>query len=142
VIGVNSSVRSLPFEGLDEFRIGFAVPSNTIEGLIPQLLVAVEVRRPWLGIGNQPISEELRKGLGIPEGIAIGRVWANSPAQSIGLEPFRTALGAVRGDIITTVYELVTYFNNLRPGHTVTLSVFRNMETVQIEATLAPWPDT
>ena len=150
VIGVNSSVRSLPFEGMDEFRIGFAVPSNTIAGLIPQLLVAAEVRRPWLGIGNLTISEELREGLGVPDGIAVGRVWANSPAQSIGLEPFRTVLGAVRGDIITavdgrpvsSVDEMVTYFNGLRPGHTVTLSVFRNMDTVQIEATLAPWPDT
>lgn len=150
VIGVNSSVRSLPFEGMDEFRIGFAVPSNTIAGLIPQLLVAAEVRRPWLGIGNLTISEELREDLGVPDGIAVGRVWANSPAQSIGLEPFRTALGAVRGDIITavdgrpvsSVDEMVTYFNGLRPGHTVTLSVFRNMDTVQIEATLAPWPDT
>ena len=150
VIGVNSSVRSLPFEGLDEFRIGFAVPSNTIEGLIPQLLVAAEIRRPFLGIRSSPISETLRDQLGLPNGVAIISVTANSPAQSIGLKPFSTVLGAVRGDIITavdglpvaSVDEMVSYFNSLRPGHVVTLSVFRNMDTVQIEATLARWPDT
>ncbi len=150
VIGVNSSIRTLPFQGLDEFRIGFAVPSNTLQNLLPQLLVSAEVRRPWLGISSRPISAEVRDDLGIPAGVAVASVSDGSPAQSIGLEPFRAVLGTARGDVITavdgrpvsSVDEMVSYFNTLLPGHTVTLTVHRDAGTLEIEATLAPWPDT
>ena len=150
VIGVNSSIRTAPFEGLDEFRIGFAVSSNTLEGLVPQLLVGAEIRRPWLGISSRSLSDALREELGVPAGVPVRNILADSPAERIGLEPFRTVRGEVLGDIITavdglqvsSVDEMVSYFNTLLPGHTVTLTVFRNMDTLDIEATLAPWPDT
>ena len=48
VIGVNSSIRT-GSSGIEEFRIGFAVPSNTLKDLLPQLLRSELVRRPWLG---------------------------------------------------------------------------------------------
>ena len=150
VIGVNSSIRTSPFQGADEFRIGFAVPSNTLEDLLPQLVVAEEVRRPWLGISSRPISAELMEDLGIPAGIAIASVFDDSPAQSIGLEPFSTLRGDVQGDVITavdgrpvsSVDEMVSYFNTLLPGHTITLTIYRDMDTIDLDATLAPWPDT
>ena len=150
VIGVNSSIKTSPFQGMDEFRIGFAVPSNTLENLLPQLVVAEEVRRPWLGISSRPISAELMEDLGIPAGIAIASVFDDSPAQSIGLEPFSTLRGDVQGDVITavdgrpvsSVDEMVSYFNTLLPGHTITLTIYRDMDTIDLDATLAPWPDT
>ena len=150
VIGVNSSIRTSPFQGMDEFRIGFAVPSNTLEDLLPQLIVAEEVRRPWLGISSRPISADLMEDLGIPSGIAIASVFNDSPAQSIGLEPFRTVRGDIQGDVITavdgnpvsSVDQMVSYFNTLLPGHTITLTVYRNTGTIDLDATLAPWPDT
>ena len=150
VIGVNSSIRTSPFQGADEFRIGFAVPSNTLEDLLPQLIVAEEVRRPWLGISSRPISADLMEDLGIPSGIAIASVFNDSPAQSIGLEPFRTVRGDIQGDVITavdgnpvsSVDQMVSYFNTLLPGHTITLTVYRDESTIDLDATLAPWPDT
>jgi S1-C subfamily serine protease len=150
VIGVNSSIRTSPFQGMDEFRIGFAVPSNTLEDLLPQLIVAEEVRRPWLGISSRPISADLMEDLGIPSGIAIASVFNDSPAQSIGLEPFRTVRGDIQGDVITavdgnpvsSVDQMVSYFNTLLPGHTITLTVYRDESTIDLDATLAPWPDT
>ena len=150
VIGVNSSVMTSPFQGADEFRIGFAVPSNTLENLLPQLIVAEEVRRPWLGISSRPISAEVMEDLDIPSGIAIASVFNDSPAESIGLEPFRTVRGDVQGDVITavdgrpvsSVDQMVSYFNTLMPGHTITLTVYRDEGTIDLDATLAPWPDT
>ena len=150
VIGVNSSVKTSPFQSAEEYRIGFAVPSNTLQDLLPQLVVAEEVRRPWLGISSRPLSADLMEDLGIPAGIAIASVFNNSPAQSIGLEPFSTLRGDVRGDVITavdgrpvsSVDEMVSYFNTLMPGHTITLTVYRDEGTIDLDATLAPWPDT
>ena len=85
VIGINSAVKSLPYDGFEEFRIGFAVPSNTLLTILPKLLISDEVRRPWLGISSRPIPNAQRVELGIPEGVAILSVFTDSPAYSIGL---------------------------------------------------------
>lgn len=149
VIGINSAVRTGSFQGIDEFRIGFAVPSNTVKNLMPDLISAAHVvKRPWLGISGAPLTRDLISSLGIEEGIFITRVFRGSPAEHAGLVPFLSVRGG--GDVITaidgtpvgSVEDMVSYFNTLRPGDDVTLSVFRNTGDVEIKITLAEWPDT
>ena len=150
VIGVNSSVRSGTSLEVDEYRIGFAVPSNTLKDLLPELLIPQLVRRPWLGISSASVTRELVESLGVPQGIYIAGVFPDSPAEKAGLVPFRTLRGTGEGDVITavdgrpmdSVAEMVSYFNTLKPGDDVTLTVFRNSQTVEVEVTLAKWPDT
>ena len=150
VIGVNSSVRTGAVRGLEDFRIGFAVPSNTVKSLMPQLLESKVVRRPWLGISGGSVSSDLQSPRGLPPGIYVTGVFANSPAQRVGLIPFRSLRGTSTGDVITavdgvpvgSVEDMVSYFNARKPGDDVTLSVFRNSETIELRVTLAEWPDT
>ena len=40
---------------------------------------------------------------------------------------------------MASVEEMVSYFNTLKPGQDVTLSVFRENETVELQITLAEW---
>ena len=149
VIGINSAVRTGSFQGIDEFRIGFAVPSNTVKNLMPDLISAPQVvKRPWLGISGAPLTGDLISSLGIDEGIFITRVFRGSPAEHAGLVPFLSVRGG--GDVITaidgtpvgSVEDMVSYFNSLRPGDDVTLSVYRDSRDVEIRITLAEWPDT
>ena len=56
VIGVNSSIRTATLRNASEYRIGFAVPSNTLKDLMPQLLERQQVRRPWLGISGGAVT--------------------------------------------------------------------------------------
>ena len=150
VIGVNSSVRTASSRGLDDFRIGFAVPSNTVRDLLPELLESQQVRRPWLGISGGGITRDMADSLGIASGIFVTSVFADSPAERAGLIPFRTLRGDDDGDVITavdgqqvsSVEDMVSYFNTRKPGDEVTLSVFRDRGTIEIEVTLARWPDT
>ena len=147
VIGVTSAVRIGETGEVEEFRIGFAVPSNTLKSLMPQLVMPQQVRRPWLGISGAPLTEDLIRAVGIDEGIFITRVFGGSPAERAGLTPF---LGrANRGDIITaidgtsvgSVEDMVSYFNTLQPGDHVTLSVVRDTRDLDIDVTLAQWPE-
>ena len=148
VIGVNSAVRTPSFSGLDDFRIGFAVPSNTVKTLMPYLLIAGEIKRPWLGISGGPISGQLADSLGISKGVVVTQVFPSSPASEAGLVPFRSLTS--RGDVITgvdgnpvgSVEEMVSYFNDKRPGEAVVLSIFREDEDITVEVVLAEWPDT
>ena len=148
VIGVNSAVRTPSFSGLDDFRIGFAVPSNTVKTLMPYLLIAGEIKRPWLGISGGPISGQLADSLGISKGVVVTQVFPSSPASEAGLVPFRSLTS--RGDVITgvdgnpvgSVEEMVSYFNDKRPGDAVVLSIFREDKDITVEVVLAEWPDT
>ena len=149
VIGVASSVSAgLPL-GREEYRIGFAVPSNTLKELLPELAKAQELKRPWLGIGGGPVTRDLKELRGLPDGIYVTRVYADSPAAQAGLVPFQSMRGIGRGDVITGVDgedvtemdDMVRYFNTREPGDVVTLSVYRGQQTVEIDVELAPWPD-
>jgi 2-alkenal reductase len=151
VIGVNSSVRMGDLGNeIGEFRIGFAVPSNTVISLLPQLLISAEVKRPWIGISGLPVSKEMIDSFGFPRGVFISGVARSSPASRAGLAPFTSFNGGNRGDIITaiddtpilSIDDMVSYLNSKNPGDEVRLSVYRNSETVELALTLDPWPDT
>ena len=148
VIGVTSSVRTGSAFGLDEYRIGFAVPSNTVRDLMPELLVAREIKRPWLGIRGGPIFQDLSDFLGIEDGVVISSVFPGSPAEQAGLNSFRNLTNygdviiGINGLPVSTMEDMVGCFNSVKPGDTVTLSVLRDRNTIEIEVTLAAWPDT
>ena len=149
VMGVTSAVRTDSIRNLGEYRIGFAVPSNTIKNLLPQLLISQEVRRPWLGISGVAVSSALIDSEGIPSGVYITGVFGGSPADQAGLLAFSALGGSGAGDVITAVdgepvaslEDMVSYFNRLDPGDRVTLSIFRGGRSDEVAVTLAEWPD-
>ena len=149
VIGVNSSLRTRS-GGAEDFRIGFAVPSNTLKDLLPQLLRSELVRRPWLGVSGSSVTPELRESLEVPKGVLIAGVFSGSPADEVGLRPFRAFTIGGRGDVITAVdgepvesmEEIVGYFNTQKPGTEVILSIYRDAGIIEVAVTLAEWPDT
>ena len=151
VIGVNSSVRTGDLGNeIGEFRIGFAVPSNTVIRFLPQLKKSAVVKRPWIGISGQPVSKDMIDRLGFPKGVYVSGVAPSSPAARAGLDSFRTFTGDDRGDIITaiddrrveSVDDMVSYLNSKSPGDKVKLSVYRDRKTIELAITLDPWPDT
>ena len=151
VIGVASSVRTNGLGNqMEQFRIGFAVPSNTVKGLLPELVKPIELKRPWIGIQGTAVTKDLSDQWGFPRGVYITGVLESSPADRVGLDPFRTRTGRDSGDIITaidgvpvaSVEERVSYLNSKRPGDQVKLSVYRNSRTVEVPIVLDPWPDT
>ena len=150
VIGINSAIRTNLRSGpLEEYRIAFAVPSNTAVSLLPQLMTVADVRRPWVGISGTPVSREIMEEHGLPSGILVTQVFSDSPAGRAGLRPFRGLTGDARGDIITavddvpvhSVDDMVKYLNDKNAGDAVTLSLFSRGEARTIQVTLEPWPD-
>lgn len=150
VIGINSAIRTNLRSGpLEEYRIAFAVPSNTAISLLPQLKTITDVRRPWVGISGMPVPRELMQDQGLPAGILVTQVFSDSPARRAGLRPFSGLTGENRGDIITaiddvpvhSVDDMVKYLNYKNAGDDVTLSLFSSGEERTIQVTLDPWPD-
>ncbi|HXL12845.1 MAG TPA: Do family serine endopeptidase [Bradyrhizobium sp.] len=86
VIGVNTLIIS-PSGG--SIGIGFAVPSKTVAGVVDQLRQFGELRRGWLGVRIQGVTEEIAESLNIKpaRGALIAGVEDKGPAKPAGIEP-------------------------------------------------------
>src|SRR5690242_12785250 len=86
VIGVNTAIIS-PSGG--SIGIGFAVPSRTVMPVIDQLREFKEVRRGWLGVRIQKVTDDVADKLSIkpPRGALIAGVDDKGPAKPAGIEP-------------------------------------------------------
>lgn len=86
VIGVNTLIIS-PTGG--SIGIGFAVPSKTVSGVVDQLRQFGEIRRGWLGVRIQQVTDEIADSLNIKpaRGALIAGVDDKGPAKPAGIEP-------------------------------------------------------
>src|SRR4029077_18205231 len=91
VVGVNTAIIS-PTGG--SIGIGFAVPADTVVPVVQQLRQYGEVRRGWLGVKIQSVTEDMSSQLGLPEntGALIAAVTPDGPAAKGGMQA---------GDVIT-----------------------------------------
>lgn len=86
VVGVNTAIIS-PSGG--SIGIGFAVPSKTVVAVVDQLRQFKEVRRGWLGVRIQQVTDEIAESLSIKpvRGALIAGVDDKGPAKPAGIEP-------------------------------------------------------
>ena len=143
LIGVNTAIFSPTGTSSG---IGFAVPVDTVNRIIPQLLAEGRVSRPYLGVEvSDPISEQVLARRGVPGVLIIG-VEEGSPADKAGLRGVQqTAEGLILGDIIQQaagkpvrrVDELFAVLERHKPGQTLRLQVLRNGKSVEVDVTLA-----
>ncbi len=85
VIGVNTAIIS-PSGG--SIGIGFAVPSKVVTSVIDQLREFKEVRRGWLGVRIQQVTDDIAESLGLKQarGALIAGVDDKGPAKPAGIE--------------------------------------------------------
>jgi serine protease Do len=86
VVGVNTAIIS-PSGG--SIGIGFAVPSKTVVAVVDQLRQFKEVRRGWLGVRIQQVTDEIADSPSIKpaRGALIAGVDDKGPAKPAGIEP-------------------------------------------------------
>jgi S1-C subfamily serine protease len=130
LIGVNTAIASPTgaFSG-----IGFAIPVDEVNRIVPRLIKDGKFVRPVLGIEVAPLEFQSEKG--IEKGVAVVRVAPRSPAAQAGIKAFQRDPGGelVVGDIITAVGGMaVTRVDQIldalelhRPGDMITLSLVR-----------------
>ena len=136
LIGVNTAIIS---GSGSSAGIGFAVPVNVVNRVVPKLITNGKVPRP--GIGIIVLDEEIAAGLGVL-GVVIDRVVTDSEADRVGLEgiDYRNRL---IGDIIVAVGdqevrnidEFIRILENYTIGQSVMLDVRRGdqIRTVEVK---------
>lgn len=146
LIGMNTAIYS---NSGSSAGIGFAVPADDIERIVPQL---IKNRRVVLsGIGIQRVEPTVSQRLGIKKGILIAEVLPRSPAATVGLQgTFRDKWGrVVLGDVIIALNghpvndydQLYNLLTDIKVGEGITLTVERHgkrvnykMKTIDIAA--------
>ncbi len=132
VVGVNTAIFS-PTGG--SIGIGFAVPSDTVTTVINQLKEYGEVKRGWLGVKIQSISEDIAESLGLPEntGALVAGVTPDSPAAKGNLEP-GDVIVRFDGQDITTMRGLPRIVAQTPIGKAVDVEVLRkgNRQTLSV----------
>lgn len=139
LIGVNTAIFSPSGASVG---VGFAIPVDTVQRIVPQVLRHGRVVRPSLGA--EYIPDQIARRLRI-EGALIGKIEPGSAADQAGLLPTRRSqfgdvlLGdlivAVDGKPVTGGEQLLTLLENYDVGATVKITIVRNVHTAE-ESTL------
>src|SRR5690606_15155424 len=84
VIGIATAILS-PTGG--NIGIGFAIPADQAKPIVDQLRTLGRVKRGWLGVRIQPVTEDIAAGLGFkePKGAIVAGIEDNTPAGRAGV---------------------------------------------------------
>ncbi len=139
VIGVNTAIFS-PTGG--SVGIGFAIPSNLAKNVIGQLKNGGTVRRGWLGVAIQSVSQDIADGVGLAkaEGAIVSNVAEDGPAAAAGLQVGDVIL-EVDGERIEEMPELPRVIAGIPPDSTARLKVWRDGGERTIRVKLGALPD-
>ncbi len=137
VIGINTAIAE-EAEG-----IGFAIPIDTVKGVLKTVLQNGQVKRAYLGVRYMTINAEVANqyDLSVKKGALLrssddqNAVVAGSPAAKAGLKEndVITKVNNDQVDALTLAGLLAQYV----PGDTVTLTVLRDGKSQEIRVTLA-----
>jgi S1-C subfamily serine protease len=147
VIGVNTA-------GIFPGNIGFAVPSNAVQRIVPVLIEAGNYTHPWLGMTGGPLTSDIAQREGLErnfKGVIVDTIVKDSPADKAGINGSITNQYGERlgGDIITAVdgnpvirmEDLISHLETERSvGQNMTLTIFRDGNILDKQITVGERP--
>jgi S1-C subfamily serine protease len=143
LIGINTAIYSPSGANAG---IGFAVPVDTVNSIVPQLLKHGKIVRPGLGvnIANDAVAQRLNI-----DGVLILQVAPGGAAEQAGIQGTKqTPDGWQLGDIIVgfdgieihTQRDLHKQFDSHKVGDTVTLTLLNSGQRREVKVTLQALP--
>ena len=138
VIGINSALISPTGASVG---IGLAIPAELAKPVIDALRKGQRPVRGYLGVGLQPIDEDLAPALGIPKdtGEVVRTVVADGPAARAGLQQ-GDAIVKVNGQQVTPDQTVSYLVANSPVGQRVPIEIIRNGKRATVYVTLADRP--
>ena len=146
LIGVNTQIYSPSGASAG---IGFAIPVDEVNRVVPRLIKDGRFIRPALGVTAG--SPQLHQALKLPKGVAIIGVGLRSPAADAGLQAFSRGRDGriVQGDVITALNDeplndlddMLALLEKRQVGERVTLTVWHKGKTRKQTLVLAASSD-
>ncbi len=157
VIGVTNAIES---NSGSSSGVGFAIPSEIVNKVVPSLISSGSYSYSWLGISGTTVTPDLAQAMKLnanQHGALIGTVVSGGPADKGGIQGGNTTVTingqdvqvggdivvAVDGQTINSFEDLVAYLvRSTKPGQQVTLTVLRGGSQQQVTVTLGERPAT
>ena len=138
VIGINTAIFS-PSGG--SVGVGFAIPSALARSVVGQLAASGTVRRGWLGVRIQTVSDDIAEGLGLEaaEGALVASVNEGEPAYG-SIEQGDVIL-KFDGAVIEDTRALTRAVAATDVGSTVDIEVLRQGERMTVSVTIGELRD-
>lgn len=139
VIGINTAVEN-PSGGNFFVGVGYAVPINTAKRFLPKLIAGETIAHPRLGIAGDTVTPRLvdEFGLKVQKGVLVVDVARRSAADDAGLRE-GDVIVALDGQPVETFDQLADAIDAKEVGDTVTVTVNRDGEELQLTAKLRDW---
>ncbi|MGH2558902.1 MAG: S1C family serine protease [Thermomicrobiales bacterium] len=138
VVGVNTLGLPQTQSGVPVQGLFFAIASNTVKEIAGKLIETGEVRYPFLGIaGPQSINPQIasQNDLPVDYGVYIREIVPGAPADEAGIAAGDIIL-AIDGERIDQDNSLTEVLFRHEPGETVSVTIQRGSETLEVEMTL------
>ena len=126
VIGVTSTIVSPTGASVG---IGFAIPSETVNPIVVQLLARGRIERGWLGVSVNDSAD----------GLQVAGLDRNGPAARAGIKPGDQLL-AVNGDRIESANGLIRTVAMVPPGNAARVSLRRQGRELEVPVTIGRRP--
>ncbi len=155
VVGVNFAIESAT---RSNSGVGFTIPVSILSRVVPALISEGKFDYPFLGLSGISIGPEVAAALDLTNqtlGIYVSSVVPGGPSEQGGVQGAEDAASAgnnsiqsggdiviaIDGNRVTRFEELVSYLvTKASPGQTVTLTVVRGGQEVDLEVTLGVRP--
>lgn len=134
VIGITNAKASGYGYSTTVESIAFAIPVNTVVDIVEQIMTKGEISSPYIGISVNNVDANLL-AYGVPAGANVAAVTEGSPADEAGLQK-NDVITAANGEEITGSSDLVKFIHACTAGDKVTMTVYRQGNTVEITVTV------
>ncbi|MDQ1359710.1 MAG: hypothetical protein QOJ44_87 [Acidimicrobiaceae bacterium] len=146
VIAMNTAVAASTSGSSQAQNIGFAIPANKIQQLLPGLRNhsignGSKAAAGYLGVSLETVNAQLRSQYGfVPtQGAAVMQVAAGSPAATAGIQN-GDVIVALDGKAVTSADQLQVAIQGDKPGQSVKIGLYRGQKQLTVTATLGSNP--
>ncbi len=137
VVGINTAISSNS-GGYD--GVSFAIPINMVRNVADQLINTGTVKRSYLGIGLQPLDEDLQAYFKQSTGVLVTLVNKETPASKAGVQQHDIII-ELAGQKITNRGALMNLVDGLPPGKPQKMVVLRDGKPVELTVTPEQMPE-
>ena len=134
VIGINTAIAQ------NGQNIGFALPINVVKNSINNFNQTGQFNRPYLGVSYTMVSRNAALLNNVVQGAYVQSVIAGSPADKAGIQN-GDIIVKFDGTAVTTQNDLASLIGKKKVGDSVSLTIWRDGKTSDLNVTLVTAPN-